>query len=331
MPVRDRGDDEFVGAGGALQRFQPLGDLVGVTDELRCQPVDHDRQLLVGQWGALVRIGIRDGAAAGPDRIHPVAVAGRQVFRGGGVVGNHDVGRHHNIGPCQRVRRDEGVSVSVDRIQRGRRSEVVAGHERQPQRAGRPGTASLAAAEDPRGQSGAFTGYRVHVEAVDLIGSGQHRHDVPELLGEVGCDGLGLLQDRHGRLHPAAAQQRAQVERRRDHHAVDFAPFARRFGLLRFRRARLRDAPLPGAAQAEVDAARMERVEHPETLDHRGGRGMTQLHGPRTDANRVGSGCDLPDQHRRCGAGDCREVMLGDPEPAITPPLGVLGQFDGVA
>jgi len=35
----------------------------------------------------------------------------------------------------------------------------------------------------------------VHIEPVHLVGAGQHRHDVADLLGEVGRDGLGLLQD----------------------------------------------------------------------------------------------------------------------------------------
>ena len=80
MPVRDRGDDEFVGAGGALQRFQPLGDLVGVTDELRCQPVDHDRQLVIGQRNALVGVGIGDGAA-GADELVITSVTHRHQDR----------------------------------------------------------------------------------------------------------------------------------------------------------------------------------------------------------------------------------------------------------
>ena len=41
VPVRDGGDDEFVGVRDALQRLQLLGDLIGVTDELRCGAVLH--------------------------------------------------------------------------------------------------------------------------------------------------------------------------------------------------------------------------------------------------------------------------------------------------
>jgi hypothetical protein len=74
----------------------------------------------------------------------------------------------------------------------------------------------------------------------------------------------------------------------------------------------------------------MEGFEHPETFDHRGGRGVAQLHGGGTHANPVGSGRDLANQHRRRRAGDSDEVVLGDPEPVKTPPLGVLRQIDGV-
>ena len=35
--------------GDALQGVEPVGDLVGVADELRCGAVLHDLELLVGQ------------------------------------------------------------------------------------------------------------------------------------------------------------------------------------------------------------------------------------------------------------------------------------------
>jgi hypothetical protein len=48
-------------------------------------------------------------------------------------------------------------------------------------------------------------------------------------------------------------------------------------------------AALAGASQAEVDAARVEGVEHPEALHDGdgGGGGVAQLDGGRANANRV--------------------------------------------
>ena len=150
------------------------------------------------------------------------------------------------------------------------------------------------------------------------------------MIGEVGRDGLRLLQDRHRRHDALAIQQSLEVERQRDHHAVDFAPLPRR-AILRRWALRLEPgvAPLP-AAEAEVDAARVEGVEHAEALDHRGGRRVAELDRGRPDVNSVGSRGDLPDQHRRRGAGDADEVMFGDPESAISPLLRALGEVDRV-
>ena len=41
----------------------------------------------------------------------------------------------------------------------------------------------------------------------------------------------------------------------------------------------------------------MERVEHPEGLDDRDSGGLAELHGGRADANPLGGGGDLADQH----------------------------------
>ena len=67
MAVGDGRDDQLVGAGDPLQRLQPVGDLVGVTDELRCGAVLYHRQLLLRQ--RLDFVGIRVGTAPSPARI----------------------------------------------------------------------------------------------------------------------------------------------------------------------------------------------------------------------------------------------------------------------
>ena len=66
MPVRDRGDDELVGGGGALQRLQPLSHLVGVPDELRCSAVPDRFLLLLAQRRETSESGY--GMAPSPDR-----------------------------------------------------------------------------------------------------------------------------------------------------------------------------------------------------------------------------------------------------------------------
>ena len=90
-------------------------------------------------------------------------------------------------------------------------------------------------------------------------------------------------------------------------------------------------APLTRPAHAKVDAAGMKRLEHPEALDDGDGRRLAELHRGGADANRVGGGGDLADQHRRLCAGHGDEVVLGDPVALVSPLLGVLGEVDGVA
>ena len=166
----------------------------------------------------------------------------------------------------------------------------------------------------------------------DQIAAVEHRQDVVDLIGEVRRDGLGLLQDRQFRAQPWIAHQRADVERRRDDHAADVAPFDRRRGL-RIRR-RVPDglpAALTGTSHTQVDAAGMECGERAEALDHGDGRRLTELHRGGTDANPVGGGGDLADQDGGLRAGDRDEMMLGEPVASVTPLLGVLGEVDGVA
>ena len=168
-----------------------------IAHELRCRAVLHHGELLVGQRidGVGVRVG--NGPVAGADRVHPVAVAGRQTLGGVGVVGHYDIGGHHDVGLGQRGRRLELVAVYLDRVQGGGRGDVVARDERQAAGAGDLRALALAAAEDPRRQAGPLARRGVCVDAVDLVAAVDHGQDVAYLLGEVGGDGFGLLQHRH--------------------------------------------------------------------------------------------------------------------------------------
>ena len=224
MAVRDGGDDEFVGAGDALQCLQLFGDHIGITDELGCGAVLHDFALLVGQRLGGVGIRVGSGAAARADGVHPVAVAGGEVSGGGGVVGHHHVGGDHHVRLGQRRRRCEGVPVGLDRVEGGGWGDVVAGHERQPVGACHLRALPLAAAEHPRRQAGSLAWHGVHVVVVDLVAAVQHGEDVVDLIGEIRGDRFGLLQHRHLRTQPVG-DDGAHVERRRHDHTVDVAPF----------------------------------------------------------------------------------------------------------
>jgi len=85
-------------------------------------------------------------------------------------------------------------------------------------------------------------------------------------------------------------------------------------------------------ADAQVDAAGVERLQHAELLgDHqRGVVGQHDAAGAHPDGRgRVG---DMADQDGRCRARDAGHVVvLGDPEPAEPEPLGMPGEVDGRA
>ena len=154
----------------------------------------------------------------------------------------------------------------------------------------------------------------------------------PTCSAKSGATASWLLQHRHLGAQARIAHQRADVERRRDDHAVDVAPLAGRLGLWLLIAVLDRlPAPLPGPPDAEVDAAGVERVEHSEALDDRDRRRLPELHRCRADTNPVGGGGDLTDQHRGRRAGDRDEVMFGDPVALVSPLFGVLGEVDRIA
>jgi hypothetical protein len=101
-----------------------------------------------------------------------------------------------------------------------------------------------------------------------------------------------------------------------------------RAGVLAPQRAHRRRVGPGGAAEPEVDAPRVERVERPELLgDHE--RRVVGQHDPAcADADRVRPLGDEADRHRRRGAGDPREVVvLGQPEAVVAERLGPLREL----
>ena len=286
VAVGHRGDDQFVGAADPLQRRQPICHLVRVADELRCGAVLHDSQLVLGQCGAAIRIRVGHRAAAGPDRVHPVAVARRQVPRGRAVVGHHHVGRRHHVRLGQRRRRLESLPVDVDRFQGGAGGDVVARDERQTERAGDLCALPLAAAEHPRHQSAVprpgpvarqirSTAYRPASKAMMAA----------TWSAKSGVTASGCCSTDVWARSRSLAHQGLHVERRRHHHAVHLSPLRRRRGRARLLVALRLGALLPGPTDAEIDAAGVERVEHAEALGDGDRRGVAELHGRGADPN----------------------------------------------
>ena len=77
------------------------------------------------------------------------------------------------------------------------------------------------------------------------------------------------------------------------------------------------------AAQAEVDAARIQRRQRAELLGDLQRRVVGQHDAARADADPRGAAGDVADQHRGGGAGDARHVVvLGQPVALVTQRLG---------
>ncbi len=250
--------------------------------------------------------------------------------RGSGVVGGQDIGRHHHVRFGQVRRRLKGIAVHLDCLQRRRRCDVIRRDERQSERTGHACALALAAAEDPRPQRGPLPRGGVRLVSVDPVTALQQCDDVGDLITEIGCHGLGLLQGRHDGLQPWIAQLRTDVVRGGNDHAVPFMPKANRARLAGTNTAGLA-AALSGAAHTQIDAARVEGVQRREALHDRDGGGVPELHRAGADRDGVGGGRDLADEHRRGGAGHRGVVVLGHPVAAIAPPFGVPGEVDGVA
>ncbi len=90
------------------------------------------------------------------------------------------------------------------------------------------------------------------------------------------------------------------------------------------------EVPAGGAAEAEVDAAGINRCQGAELFgdDERGVVGEHDA--AAADADGAGSSGDVADEDRGCGAGEAGDaVVLGEPEAGVAEAFGVAGEVDG--
>ena len=86
------------------------------------------------------------------------------------------------------------------------------------------------------------------------------------------------------------------------------------------------------AAEAEVDAAGKQRLQHLEALGDHQRRMVGQHHAAGADADVFRHRGDLPDHQIGRGARDrCQVVMLGEPVADIAEPIDMARQIDAVA
>ena len=84
------------------------------------------------------------------------------------------------------------------------------------------------------------------------------------------------------------------------------------------------------ATQAQVDAARMQRLEQAERLDDLQRRVIRQHHPAGANAQPLGPAGDVLDHDLGRGTGQAgRVVMLGEPVAVVAQPVGKLGETDG--
>ena len=86
------------------------------------------------------------------------------------------------------------------------------------------------------------------------------------------------------------------------------------------------------AAEAEIDAAGKQRLQHLETLGDHQRRVVRQHHAARADAQMRRRRRDLADHDLRRGAGDVRKIMVfGDPVTLVAKPVGKPRQIERIA
>ena len=86
------------------------------------------------------------------------------------------------------------------------------------------------------------------------------------------------------------------------------------------------------AAEAEIDTAGEQRLQHLEAFGHHQRRMVGQHHAAGADADVFGHGSDLPDHQIGRGASHrCEVVMLGEPVADKAEPIDMARQVNAVA
>jgi len=87
-----------------------------------------------------------------------------------------------------------------------------------------------------------------------------------------------------------------------------------------------------GPAEPEVDPAGVQVRQQAELLRHDQRRVVAEQHRARADPDVLGGRGDSGDEHGGRRRGDTgREVVLGQPVPAVAQPFGVPGEVERVA
>ena len=214
-----------------------------------------------------------------------------QPVRFFGVVGAQHRHPDERVGLGQHRGGAEGPPVQLQRRLRVGGAEMVSEGEGQSQHAGDLG-AEAAGSQEPQGGQVALR---------------RHRPDVPVGMTVAVGTREEVLQ-RHELLRKVLGRQRLHA-----------APQGQRRDLVR-----------PGGPpDPQVDAARIQRLQHAELLSDHERRVVGEHYPARADPHGGGSAGDLANQHRRGGTGDPRHVvMLRHPVAPVAPRLDVAGQVD---
>ena len=266
-----------------------------VTDHVRARPRLH--HLALGGRELVLRGFLRRrihvGTAGAQPQERQRAGCGEPAGTLDGLRAHHRHTEHH-VRRRELVGRHERVAVDRERVHQRRRREVVRERERHPEHAGRV-RAPRARAEQPDRR---------------LVTEPRHRGDARVRMP----------------FRPRVAEEREELAELVGElvggHRVVRAPQRRRG-----QRIGARCAP-----DAEVDATRMQRLEHAELLDDRERRVVGEHEPTRADADRRRRVGEMREQHRGRRARDPGHVVvLGDPVPAIPQPFDLSRELHRVA
>lgn len=236
---------------------------------------------------------------------------------------DHDVGGDADVRLVEDVGGLEEGPVAVHRLQDRGRTDVVVRGEAQASRARDLRAGPAAAAEDPHLDVGALARHHVRLHAVvGAVGAGQQGEEVVDLFGVLLRLGAREQEQLALEGYAGRAQEAFEGEAGRYDEAVR--------GVARRRRlhGRLSRWASAGAAEAQVEAARVQGVDQAELLDGVQRGAVAELYGSGAEPDRGGRGGRQREHDRRGGARHPGvEVVLGEPVAGVAQLLGALGRW----